>query len=417
MAPPVVRPSVKCVRRGCSGTCPLRVIEAGFRPGKTRAVCFECGQEFAKPNFTLEDFVVQEARRKGKGKGGNARKDQDGQPRGHEKELKKQLAAANAKLAALQAAGAADRKDAPGGSGAASDPAGASEGGGAPGPAGPQAAVKVLQKRIQQVKYMDPTLREALCAASGGHEALLKSLEDELAGVWAKQREQKPLDEQKASAEAHHKRMQKAKDDATSKLEDLRREYTEIAAKIVEQQAAVAEAEAKLQKAKLEVVTVAERAAAELRGANLCDSAVTATAVREYFDRLPPEVASHPEGQDAIKTVMDLMHKLDGARQVAVAGAGRGPVAAAAAAAAAPGAPGALGALGVGVLAPTVVDDSDEEMVQEDYDELENLLVVVADDLADDTGSAARHAAAAKRHKLLTKVKKLAVDKQARRQA
>ena len=30
----------------------------------------------------------------------------------------------------------------------------------------------------------------------------------------AKQREQKPLDEQKASAEAHHKRMRKAKGDA-----------------------------------------------------------------------------------------------------------------------------------------------------------------------------------------------------------
>ena len=109
MAPKVVRPSVKCARRGCTGHCPLRVIEAGFKPGKKRAVCLECGQEFPKPNFTLEDFIVQDAR--GQATGRKPKKDHGGRPNAHEKDLTKQLAAATAKIAALESAGAAQDKE------------------------------------------------------------------------------------------------------------------------------------------------------------------------------------------------------------------------------------------------------------------------------------------------------------------
>jgi hypothetical protein len=172
-----------------------------------------------------------------------------------------------------------------------------------------------LQRQILQVRVMDPGMREILCVTVGGHEAYLKSLEDELEGIRAKRREQKPLAQQKASAEAHLKRTQKAREEAATKLEELQAEQALLAARVADQQSVLAEAESKLQKARLEMVTVAEKATAEIRGTSLGGSAVTAMAVTSFFAQLPAEVAEHPEGKQAVQMVMPLMQKLDEAKK------------------------------------------------------------------------------------------------------
>ena len=68
--------------------------------------------------------------------------------------------------------------------------------------------------------------------------------------------------------------------------------------------------------AKLEALSIAELAAAELRGngdgGSLADaSVVTATAVKSFFTQLPAAVAANPEGQQTIHQVMALLEKLD----------------------------------------------------------------------------------------------------------
>ena len=178
-------------------------------------------------------------------------------------------------------------------------------------------ATTTLRKQIQQLKGLELGLRESLCADKGGYAAVLKDLEARLDAECIKQREQRPTSEQKASAEAHFKRMQKAKEDATCKLEQLQAEQAALASRITLQTTALAEVDAKLQKARMEVAAVTEKASAELRGAANSDSAVTASAVTSWFNKLPPEVAQHAEAQQAMQAVMALMEKLDEAKKVA----------------------------------------------------------------------------------------------------
>ena len=211
-------------------------------------------------------------------------------------------------------------------------------------------ATKTLQRQIQQLKGLDPVFRETLCASKGGYQTFLGELEGRLEAEYAKQREQKPISQQKASAEAHLKKMQRAKSEADCKLEELQSAHAELAAKIAMQMAAVSEADAKLQKARLEVAAVTEKATAELRGASCSDSAVTASAVTGWFGKLPTDVVEHLQAQHAMQTIMELMEKLDKAKQVVEAEAAQplpsapdmeGPEASAAAAAALPSAAGA----------------------------------------------------------------------------
>ena len=79
-------------------------------------------------------------------------------------------------------------------------------------------AAKVLQNRTQNLKEMDAELRGILCESKGGYAAYLAQFEDELRQTWARQRSQKPLPQQKASAEAHLKRRQKIRDEAADEL-------------------------------------------------------------------------------------------------------------------------------------------------------------------------------------------------------
>ena len=51
------RPIIKCGKSGCTGSCPLSVVENGYSAGKKPATCRTCGKTFPRPNFTLSDFV------------------------------------------------------------------------------------------------------------------------------------------------------------------------------------------------------------------------------------------------------------------------------------------------------------------------------------------------------------------------
>ena len=56
MAPVACRPIIKCGKSGCTGSCPLSVVEYGYKAGRKPATCRACGKTFPRPNVTLADF-------------------------------------------------------------------------------------------------------------------------------------------------------------------------------------------------------------------------------------------------------------------------------------------------------------------------------------------------------------------------
>ena len=56
MAPVDGLPIIKCGKSGCTGSCPLSVVEYGYKAGRKPATCRTCGKTFPRPNVTLSDF-------------------------------------------------------------------------------------------------------------------------------------------------------------------------------------------------------------------------------------------------------------------------------------------------------------------------------------------------------------------------
>ena len=52
MAPVDGRPIIKCGNSGCTGSCPLSVVEYGYQAGKEPATFRTCGKIFPRPNIS-----------------------------------------------------------------------------------------------------------------------------------------------------------------------------------------------------------------------------------------------------------------------------------------------------------------------------------------------------------------------------
>ena len=78
MAPIACRPVIKCGKSGCTGSCPLSVVEYGYTAGKKPATCRTCGITFPRPNVTLSDFLPAKSERK---KGNRSRNSSPGMSR------------------------------------------------------------------------------------------------------------------------------------------------------------------------------------------------------------------------------------------------------------------------------------------------------------------------------------------------
>ena len=72
MAPVACRPIIKCVKSGCTGCCPLSVVEYGYTAGRNPATCRTCGKTFLRPKVTLSDFVLAKSGRKKGNRGRNS---------------------------------------------------------------------------------------------------------------------------------------------------------------------------------------------------------------------------------------------------------------------------------------------------------------------------------------------------------
>ena len=71
-------------------------------------------------------------------------------------------------------------------------------------------------------------MREEICGRFEGYEVYMQELDRQLQEVWAQQCGQRPLPQEKATAEAHHERMQKAKEDVDAKWEKNQRQREQL---------------------------------------------------------------------------------------------------------------------------------------------------------------------------------------------
>ena len=129
-------------------------------------------------------------------------------------------------------------------------------------------AAKETQKRMANIRSMEPGLQKELCAPYGGYEVYMRKLEKQLHEERVQQRGQKPLGQQRASADAHQRKMQKAKDEIVAKREKAQSQFEQLAKDIENLDATCLEAEAKLQEAKDALTKEVEAEASERRVAD-----------------------------------------------------------------------------------------------------------------------------------------------------
>ena len=293
------RASVQCAKPGCTGSCPINVIRRSNQKDGVPAKCLVCDRRYKVPPDN-----VSPAKQQAKPACSNSN------PSVH-----KELLALKKELATLKAA--KSPCEAPTGSLPSAETLALSD--------EDKAAVKALQKQIQQLKELGPELRSSLCDPHGGYDTFVARLEGKRQAIFAKHRSTMPLEVQRQKCQQFLKGVQKHRDDAESELADLQRQRSDLDEKIARQAQCLADAEIKLQAAKMEAATLAQAAAEQsTAAAGSIDQArqgqasiVTAQAVKGFFQTLPPMVAEHPEGIEAVKQVMSLLEKLDSAAKVA----------------------------------------------------------------------------------------------------
>ena len=228
---------------GCAGSCQLSVVLRSNKADGIPAKCMVCERKYKVPAGAGTAVQLQTK------KGSQSRLGADGK-------LQEQLRALREEVKSLKAAQAS-----PGGEAnevviAVDDQ---------PDEAGRE-RVKSLREKLRLLQNMDPSLRSYL-DGQGGHSKAVADLEQELRGACTAQRESKPLATQKVSAEAHLRRVAKQHELAVTRLSELQKQQELLAKKISEQEAETTAAGVLVTAAKQEVASVAERIAADLRGA------------------------------------------------------------------------------------------------------------------------------------------------------
>ena len=306
MPPKKNMPTIQCKKRGCTGTCPAHVIIRGYKKDGIRAKCLVCDQTYAKPSSAVVAMVEEVHKGAASDMGRRQQPAEKGMERNEIQKLQQQVAALQNELVASKDSfsSAKDKGN--------ELALGEEE----------SAAAKAIQKQIQQLRELDPKLRDSLCESKGGYETVVANLQKQRQDIYAKHRGTLPMDIQKTKSELHVKNMQRNKGAADDKLKELQLQKEELDKKLAAQVVCVADAEAKLQAAKLEAATIAQAAAAQVWSAETGSAApaaqgqvsiLTAAAVKGFFQSLPTEVAQHPEGAGTISQVMALLEKLDSA--------------------------------------------------------------------------------------------------------
>lgn len=239
----VAKERVNCSKKGgCSGSCPLRIVARNAAAGNP-TVCTVCGKQYAKQYAKPANAVAMAIKAKV----------QPSPKYAADNKLLSEVDQLRATVKKLQGQMAAKSPPAPETAMAVDDVAEAAND-----------HVKTLRSKVKFLKSVEEDAR-GIFDPQGGYTKVLADTEKQLQVATATQRGSKPLDVQKASAEAHLKKVIKLHENAKGSLEQLEQQQAEIAKKIAVQQAATAATALRVEDAKREAADISGKIAASLR--------------------------------------------------------------------------------------------------------------------------------------------------------
>ena len=266
---------------------------------------------------------------------------------------------------------------------AGSGPEPPGEGDGSPGDGSDAKRLRELFRELRSLRAVPDDVRKR-----NGIDRTIVALEAEKVAIEKARRGAKPPDERLEKSRAFEKKLEGDIEKAAAKkveLDERRRELEREAAELDEH---MGKLRGQLQEVRSEVADILaslakDKASASGGGAPPDVPTATADSVRSFFGFLAPRVASHPDGQERINTVMRLLDELLQASKQAAGGPAAaevpgGPAAAGGAAGCAGGALPEAAAAGAA--------DTDVAMPELELDDEQALLLVeqVAPPKADD---------------------------------
>ena len=192
---------------------------------------------------------------------------------------------------------------------------------------GTKGELKELRQRVRDLNAIPVGSRHLFVE----YEKMAADAQARIQELCALERNSKPLSTRKASAEAHLDKVSKSCAAASKKLDEFKRQHSEWGAKVACQEIEAAAFIAKVEAAKIEVASISELIAAELRGETItieCDAAndgrldsQEATLVRDLFRLVPEEkfkeacASSGIDAADVMVRAMAVLSKIEAVEQ------------------------------------------------------------------------------------------------------
>ena len=291
-----------CFHGGCPGRCPPSRIDKGLQRGGDPAYCLVCKAAGRTTKFRRVPGLASGGSAKSQAGGGDSKTIRD---------LVAKNAALEKKVAELAAK------------------APSSDHGHATEAKATSTEEQAVQDELQaERKVLKGLLDIDQCArgAIAGYDDLVVQARARVAKLNEQRRAFKPVDVQLQQSLNHLKDVRDRHSRNVAAVESTQEAIQELQVKLAEQQAKAAASNAIVQAAEAEVsakkVAVATNPSTQEPGTDTPQvqaSQLTADTVRGFFNALPQSVAGHPDGQQAIKGVMQLLEMLDQAAKNAIA--------------------------------------------------------------------------------------------------
>ena len=289
-----------CPYGGCLGRCPQSRIDKGLQRGGDPSYCLIC--KAAGRTTKFRRALVQPSGSGGKPQAGSDDSKAIKDLVAKNEALEKKVAELASKASSLDHGSATETK-----------------------------AVSTEEQAVQEELQAERRVLKALldidqCArgAIGDYDGLVAKARARVAKLDEQRRAFKPVDVQLQQSLHHLKEVRDKHSKNTAAVEATQEAIKELQVKLAEQQAKAAASIAVVHAAEAEVsakkVAVATHPSTQEPGPDAEQgqaSQLTAATVRGFFHALPPSVAGHPHGQEAIKGVMELLEMLDQAAKAA----------------------------------------------------------------------------------------------------
>ena len=265
------KPKVSCMRKGCTGFCPLLVVVRSNKPDGAPALCQVCGQVYKRPKGAqqlLSNAAAAKAESRppkgiGKGAGKGKGKGRGHEPGGADSALAKQAKAAKAALEKIQEEMRELKESIKGKT--KDDSKGAVP---------PEEITRVnskireVEKSLQAMETLPDVLRARIYNEDGAFDTAVKNLEKEKADLMAQKIGLRPLDMRETSAKTYADKCVRHLDEAEKEEEKIGMEIKALQEKLHTQGTIVRDKRETSNKANEELAKIKEEVATAARSSS-----------------------------------------------------------------------------------------------------------------------------------------------------